>query len=494
MSVEVHSHQNVYAGSSMIEKGNNLCTTSHILPKDMDLSEGTEIHELPFASSNQLGSSEEQPQKHRSIIPEAVDIAEKLGGDALSGFAVATGVAQSFVGADKSKLIVNQNEIELPCQAYNFPRREMASKSLEPSSAERETYAANVPAKNPLSRLVDVPCQRKMSRGSVWDRLGKPHEEKIAVTDKSCAAHVGDIEKKHYEAGDQPKIPLPAYMENLDRRMKLGVGVLDKSSKSNFYSNDRKHEQKASTVVKPFTENYIWRKRTYSDFSSEPSPFSVSVVQNCVDNHLKERSYNSKKLNSSAEVVDPVLLSHIKEVKQKLLQIEMEMAKLRSKQQVMSEEGQPAVLSNSGVFQYSKEDVDSRTVFASNVHFAGTKEDLSSHFAKCGVVCNVTFADNLKGSAYITFASKGSVEKAVLLNGTSFFSRPLKVVRKGEEAMLTKTKPPLGAVKPLIHTKPAPAKTSMRKPFNPLRVHHHLQWRRSTVPTSSEISQSSIAE
>ncbi|KAG6532845.1 hypothetical protein ZIOFF_006700 [Zingiber officinale] len=73
------------------------------------------------------------------------------------------------------------------------------------------------------------------------------------------------------------------------------------------------------------------------------------------------------------------------------------------------------------------------------VHFAATREALFSHFTKCGPIVKVTLLTDVltghpKGEADIIFANKESVDKAILLSGTSFFSRILVVTRKSEMA------------------------------------------------------------
>ncbi|KAK9068900.1 hypothetical protein SSX86_013016 [Deinandra increscens subsp. villosa] len=81
------------------------------------------------------------------------------------------------------------------------------------------------------------------------------------------------------------------------------------------------------------------------------------------------------------------------------------------------------------------EDADSRTIFVNNVHFAATKDSLSRHFNKFGDVLKVLILTDAstgqpKGSAYVEFVRKESAENALSLDGTSFMSRILKVVRK----------------------------------------------------------------
>ncbi|XP_022983278.1 nucleolin 1-like isoform X3 [Cucurbita maxima] len=81
------------------------------------------------------------------------------------------------------------------------------------------------------------------------------------------------------------------------------------------------------------------------------------------------------------------------------------------------------------------EDADARTIFVSNVHFAATKDTLSRHFNKFGEVVKVIIVTDAttgqpKGSAYVEFMRKESAENALSLDGTSFMSRILKIVRK----------------------------------------------------------------
>lgn len=94
-------------------------------------------------------------------------------------------------------------------------------------------------------------------------------------------------------------------------------------------------------------------------------------------------------------------------------------------------------LSSTGVYPTGRptEDVDSRTIFVSNVHFAATKDSLSRHFNKFGDVLKVVIVTEAatgqpKGSAYVEFMRKEAAENALSLDGTSFMSRILKVVRK----------------------------------------------------------------
>ncbi|KAK1373770.1 Polyadenylate-binding protein 2-A [Heracleum sosnowskyi] len=92
------------------------------------------------------------------------------------------------------------------------------------------------------------------------------------------------------------------------------------------------------------------------------------------------------------------------------------------------------------------EDANSRTIFVSNVHFAATKDSLSRHFNKFGDVLKVIIVTDAttgqpKGSAYVEFMKREAADHALSLDGTSFLSRILKVVKKSaapqEAAIMT---------------------------------------------------------
>ncbi|CAO2817410.1 unnamed protein product [Amaranthus hypochondriacus] len=84
---------------------------------------------------------------------------------------------------------------------------------------------------------------------------------------------------------------------------------------------------------------------------------------------------------------------------------------------------------------HSLEEADSRTIFVNNVHFAATKDTLSRHFNKFGEVLKVIILTDAatghpKGSAYVEFMRKEAADNALTLDGTSFMSRIVKVVKK----------------------------------------------------------------
>ncbi|XP_016649466.1 PREDICTED: embryonic polyadenylate-binding protein 2-B-like isoform X2 [Prunus mume] len=102
-------------------------------------------------------------------------------------------------------------------------------------------------------------------------------------------------------------------------------------------------------------------------------------------------------------------------------------------------------LSNSGILQDSEKniEVDSRTVLVTNIRFKATKEALSLFFANCGGVVNVVMLTdiltaNRQGAAYVTFANEESVDKAVALSGTTFYSRTVKGTRWVQILLVTR--------------------------------------------------------
>ncbi|KAM1176327.1 hypothetical protein ACFX2I_028580 [Malus domestica] len=99
----------------------------------------------------------------------------------------------------------------------------------------------------------------------------------------------------------------------------------------------------------------------------------------------------------------------------------------------------PKMLSSSaGLYASGRplEDADCRTIFVNNVHFAATKDSLSRHFNKFGEVLKVVIVTDAatgqpKGSAYVEFTRREAADNALSLDGTSFMSRILKVVKRG---------------------------------------------------------------
>ncbi|URD96085.1 zinc finger CCCH-type containing 14 [Musa troglodytarum] len=196
--------------------------------------------------------------------------------------------------------------------------------------------------------------------------------------------------------------------------------------------------------------------------------------------------YKSKSIKYASENSEtrPVQ-NEILDLKLKLHQVEKDMHMLRSKQANLNH-SKP--VPSSGLQNSLKEDAESRTVFVTNVHFAASREALLSHFMKCGSIVKVTMLTDTttgqpKGEAYIVFVNKWSVDKAISLSGTSFFSRTLTVMRKADMSpgSLTPTPP---------STKlPQPRYPELFKKV-PVQRHYtksHLQWRRDESVTDTSV-------
>ncbi|KAK1323703.1 hypothetical protein QJS10_CPA02g01608 [Acorus calamus] len=219
------------------------------------------------------------------------------------------------------------------------------------------------------------------------------------------------------------------------------------------------------------------------------NPQSVRVYQG----HLKREFTPMKILDSKSSLLpaksephsdpkngDPnhmLVKEEVMDVKLRLRQIEMEVLKLRSKQAESSNDVKPEA--SLAPQKSPEEDIDSRTVFVTNVHFAATKEALLSHFIKCGMVSKVVIlTDSLTGQ----LKGKDSAEKALELSGTSFFSRTLKVVRKADAPAATPW--PMQPVGKPQSWSPPQTKTKIH-PQNMQYRSSHLQWRRD-APSIAE--------
>merc|ERR1719188_1835281 len=81
------------------------------------------------------------------------------------------------------------------------------------------------------------------------------------------------------------------------------------------------------------------------------------------------------------------------------------------------------------------EEIDKRSVYVGSVDYGSTPEELQEHFKSCGQINRITilvdkYTGSPKGFAYIEFADEQSVQNSLLLNGSLFRGRQLKVVQK----------------------------------------------------------------
>ncbi|KAA8521002.1 hypothetical protein F0562_011710 [Nyssa sinensis] len=329
----------------------------------MEFSEGSQYCEGSVVLLNGVNTNKVGSQTHRSAILREVAAAENIHDNSLmhgpfrmgGSSVIPTGREQSIQCVDKSKKFVDSNCNGLPDQLLHLPKRETISRNSQSSVTEgpctRQISDANVLARSPPRAVSAVSCENKKSRGSVWDRLGKPCEN--FISDQTIDAHGADIVEQDHKVLDQHTKLHPVLNEQLSGRMKNEVNEPDKRCTANNPGEHRKMEHDV-TISKLHIANNIRRKRHFGEISTGPSSGSVSVVgENAMDPQYKESADDVKRLtmtSQASEATKPALVSQVQDVKKRLLQIESEMSKLRAKQLKMKKDGRPNVLSNSGTF------------------------------------------------------------------------------------------------------------------------------------------------
>lgn len=117
--------------------------------------------------------------------------------------------------------------------------------------------------------------------------------------------------------------------------------------------------------------------------------------------------------------------AEIEEMQKKVQEMEEEAEKLKKLTDSVEETAD-------GIDQ---EEVDKRSVYVGNVDYGSTPEELQEHFKSCGQINRITilvdkYTGSPKGFAYIEFADEQSVQNSLLLNGSLFRGRQLKVIQK----------------------------------------------------------------
>lgn len=117
--------------------------------------------------------------------------------------------------------------------------------------------------------------------------------------------------------------------------------------------------------------------------------------------------------------------AEIEEMQKKVQEMEEEAEKLKKLTDSVEEQGE-------GI---DREEVDKRSVHIGNVDYGSSPEELQEHFKSCGTINRITIlvdrnTGQPKGYAYIEFADEQSVQNSLLLNGSLFRGRQLKVVQK----------------------------------------------------------------
>ncbi|KAI7828243.1 hypothetical protein BC939DRAFT_394448, partial [Gamsiella multidivaricata] len=110
----------------------------------------------------------------------------------------------------------------------------------------------------------------------------------------------------------------------------------------------------------------------------------------------------------------------IKAMKQCVKEMEVEAAKLREMQAQAEKE--------MNMIEEDKEAVDARSIYAGNVDWGSTPEELQAHFQSCGTINRTTilcdkWTGQPKGYAYVEFADAPSVANAMVMNESLFRAR-----------------------------------------------------------------------
>ncbi|KAJ3707411.1 hypothetical protein LUZ61_011116 [Rhynchospora tenuis] len=193
--------------------------------------------------------------------------------------------------------------------------------------------------------------------------------------------------------------------------------------------------------------------------------------------------FSGKKENNITSVMPKVEKSCTAEIKEESADAQKEFRKTSSTQV-------PASYTTS----HPLDDVDSRTIFVNNVNFAATKDALSRHFNKFGAVLKVVLINDPTtgqptGSAFVEFLSKESAELALSVNGTSFMSRIVKVVkRNSSEAAQFLGLARGGRASPSFGVYPRGVAFRGRPPIRPGA--RSLQWKRGTSSTAQPLVES----
>merc|ERR1712066_357597 len=131
-------------------------------------------------------------------------------------------------------------------------------------------------------------------------------------------------------------------------------------------------------------------------------------------------------IDGSADAALSAADAEIEEMQRKVTEMEEEAEKLKKlTDSVEQEQGE-------GI---DREDVDKRSVYIGQVDYGSTPEELQEHFKSCGQINRITilvdkYTGQPKGFAYIEFADDQCVQNSLLLNGSLFRGRQLKVVQK----------------------------------------------------------------
>ncbi|KAI8867303.1 RNA-binding domain-containing protein, partial [Ramicandelaber brevisporus] len=132
--------------------------------------------------------------------------------------------------------------------------------------------------------------------------------------------------------------------------------------------------------------------------------------------------------------------AELEAMRQKVKEMEEEAVRLKQLQEQTQNEyknAATAAASKAAKNESTKNEtnIDTRSVYVSNVDYSTEPEELQAHFGGCGVINRITIPKDFhtkqpRGFAYIEFADLAGVENALVLNESMFKDRVLGVVKK----------------------------------------------------------------
>ncbi|XP_040948926.1 uncharacterized protein [Gossypium hirsutum] len=329
----------------------------------------------------------------------------------------------------------------------------------------KRPQVTNVGGRRLFSRAADAIFHQngtnRSTHGNVWDRLGKLDEN-----DTSVNVQVNEnikrpmSEQKSLGFGQTTLIPtvqdgkvnqnpsryynVNTYRTNGGRKRQLN----DFIPISPTTSDTQDHEEEMSRTFTRHPEKHtLMLKKSDALYESKSCNKSLKSGLDASLRYRPEKT-SQEKLGVEARESTQTLISvgafpaetgGVRPVKAQLVDMKLRLQKLEReicmlKSMPRNKDRYHALSSSSGSVDPLKEGVESRTVFVTNV---ATQDALRSYFSKCGSINRViTLTDTStiaqKWSAYITFANKESVDKALALNGTNFFSRIIWVRKAGK--------------------------------------------------------------
>ncbi|KAI3986514.1 hypothetical protein MKX01_012946 [Papaver californicum] len=437
-------------------------------------------------------------------------------------------------GGEKNVRYVGQRKIGKNSRGELFPRHQ-SSVVRKLGSASSQSVLAEGPNLR-LHPMSEVPGkkhslteQNSSPRGNVWDRLGKPNVDNTIGRRNGIEVHGAEVIRKAvaHEGRNTRSMVKDSPVHNNSDGLISETNCSERRHLCNTKRapNDANHSSRkrqfgeigyrADGLVPLAHGNvrHVQAKEQVAEFQKMPSlQSSRSKCSKTAVSEIRKssmaskypavapstRAYSMSCIARSGAIVSGedgnTNLKHVEtDVKRKWHPIDVRGSELCSEHVQRTSDGQITSFSKGGAMNFQGEDNDSRTVFVTNVNFAATDEALALHFFKCGVIVKViilrdTITGQPKGSAYITFADKESVERAVACSGSSFWSRTLQVMRKSEVAGVVRPTAPLQ-----IAGKLSQLSWFQQQQFNSNNVNlqrpyprSHLQWRRDQQPVNEK--------